>query len=210
MDATERKKYDELQANGQLPAFRELIMSLCAPIWWEVGGHTVLHNGSMCIIQTPSSLFGVTNEHVLHQYEEDKATTPDAFCQLGSGPFDPSSNLISRSEHWDLATFRIPDLTLKHWNHQVWTAKEWPPPPIQEGQGLILGGYPENRRTQAEGNKPATMTADFVTFLARAQNWSEEHMSFCFDSNTWYWPQGEGLDPHPNLSGEWRAVLQIV
>ena len=26
-------------------------------------------------------------------------------------------------------------------------------------------------------------------------------MSFCFDSNNWYWPQGIALEAHPNLSG---------
>ena len=26
------------------------------------------------------------------------------------------------------------------------------------------------------------MTSDFVSFIARADNWSENHMAFCFDS----------------------------
>ena len=45
------------------------------------------------------------------------------------------------------------------------------------------------------------MTSDFVSFIATVDNWSESHMSFCFDSNSWYWPQGEELPPQSELSG---------
>ena len=68
----------------------------------------------MCVIATPQSVFGVTANHVLTIYEGHKVAHIDAFCQLGSAPFDPIPNLIARSELWDLATFRIPDFTLKH------------------------------------------------------------------------------------------------
>ena len=40
-----------------------------------------------------------------------------------------------------------------------------------------------------------------VPFIARADNWSENHMAFCFDSNGWCWPQAEELPPNPELSG---------
>ena len=72
--------------------------SFCAPIWWEIDHKTILGNGSMCVIETPQSVFGVTANHVLTIYEGHKVAHPDAFCQLGSAPFDPIANLIARSE----------------------------------------------------------------------------------------------------------------
>ncbi len=45
------------------------------------------------------------------------------------------------------------------------------------------------------------MTSAFVSFIARADNWSENHMAFCFDSNSWYWPQGEELPRMVRKSG---------
>jgi hypothetical protein len=75
----------------------------------------------MCVIKTAKKLFRITNYHVLMTYEKHKAEKPDIFCQLGSAPFDPIANQMSRSEHWDLATFSIPDQTLQHMNYRVWT-----------------------------------------------------------------------------------------
>ena len=124
--------------------------SFCAPIWWEIDHKTILGNGSMCVIETPQSVFGVTANHVLTIYEGHKVAHPDAFCQLGSAPFDPIANLIARSERWDLATFGIPDFTLKHWgrHHRIYKTEAWPPPTIKNNDQIILGGYPTNRRTQ--------------------------------------------------------------
>ena len=203
MNEAERKKYDEAEASGLLPRLRLIVQSYCAPIWWEIDGKTILGNGSMCVIATPQSVFGVTANHVLTIYERHKVAHPNAFCQLGSAPFDPIPNLIARSEHWDLATFRIPDFTLKHWgrHHRIYKTEAWPPPTIKKDDSVILGGYPTNRRTQASGKRPATMTVDFVSFIATVDNWSENHMSFRLDSDNWYWPQGEELPPKPELSG---------
>lgn len=58
----------------------------------------------MCNIQTPDALFGVTANHVLTIYERHRAEHADVFCQLGSGPFEPTENVIDRSEHWDLVS----------------------------------------------------------------------------------------------------------
>ena len=204
MNEVELKNYDEAESSGLLPRLRLVVQSFCAPIWWEIDGKTILGSGSMCVIATPQSVFGVTANHVLTIHEGHKVAHLDAFCQLGSAPFDPIPNLIARSEHWDLATFRIPDFTLKHWgrHHRIYKTEAWPPPAIKKDDQVILGGYPTNRRTQASGKRPATMTSDFVSFIARADdNWSENHMAFCFDSNSWYWPQGEELPPNPELSG---------
>ena len=99
MNEAERKKYDEAEASGQLPRLRLVVKSFCAPIWWEIDHKTILGNGSMCVIATPQSVFGVTANHVLTIYEGHKVAHPDMFCQLGSAPFDPIPNLIARSEH---------------------------------------------------------------------------------------------------------------
>ena len=203
MNEAERKKYDEAEANGSLPRLRLAVKAFCAPIWWEINRNTILGNGSMCVVATPTAIFGVTANHVVEIFERHKAEYPDAFCQLGSAPFDPVANIIARSKHWDLATFKVPAFTLKHWgqHHKIYRTEAWPPPTIKNNDPIILGGYPVNRRSQPEGDRPATMSIDFVSFITRADNWSENHTAFCFDSTSWYWPQGEGLPPNPELSG---------
>ncbi len=110
-------------------------------------------------------------------------------------------NVISRSEHWDLATFKIPKFTLKHWNHEVYKAEVWPPPILKCNDQIILGGYPVNRRSQPQGERPSTMSADFVSFITSVDSWSENHFALGLDSASWYWPQGEWLPSNPELSG---------
>ena len=203
MDEAERRKYSEAERNGTLSRLRLRALSFCAPIWWEVNRNTILGNGSMCVIATPRAVFGVTANHVLSIYEGHKAQHADLFCQLGDAPFDPVRNVMTRSEHWDLATFKIPAFTLKHWNHEVYKAEVWPPRTVKSDAPIIFGGYPVNRRTQAEGEHPSTMSTDFVSFITRVDvdSWSENHMALYLDSANWYWPQGGELPPNPELSG---------
>jgi hypothetical protein len=168
-------------------ALRRMAMSFCAPLWWESARQVVVRSGTMCVIQTPEAIVGITNDHVLTSYENHKRETPDVFCQLGSAPFDPSANLIERSERWDLATFSIPALTLEHWGHQIYITTRWPPPPITVGEHVVFGGYPEERRTVAAGPFPATMTTDFVTLRQEPYGSSPEQVSFHFDPTQVTW-----------------------
>ena len=70
---------------------RLLAESYCAPIWWESGRQTIVNNGSMCLVKTGERILGITNHHVLKTYERHKAEKTDIFCQLASGPFDPTA-----------------------------------------------------------------------------------------------------------------------
>ena len=61
---------------------RKCVQSLCAPIWWESASQAVVRSGTMCVVQTPEALVGITNNHVLETYERHKAEKHDIFCQL--------------------------------------------------------------------------------------------------------------------------------
>ncbi len=182
---------------------RAYVKSHCAPIWWEQGRQVVVNSGSMSVIRTPEKLFGITNCHVLMTYEKHKAEKPDIFCQLGSAPFDPIANQMSRSEHWDLATFTIPEQTLQHMNYRVWTPREWPPTPISLDDTLVYGGYPEERRTVPPGVNPKALTAEFVSFLGRPNSCTAEDVSFQIDRQnmTWLPNVDNPLAENANLSG---------
>jgi hypothetical protein len=194
---------DERDAQQIDMALRAYVKSLCAPIWWESGGQIVVNSGTMCVIKTPEAVFGVTNHHVLKIYERHKAERQDIFCQLGSGPFDPSANLIDRSEYWDLATFKIPDLTLRTFGHQGVLARDWPPKPIAKDDHIVFGGYPEIRRSVPPGPNPPTVSIDFVSFRRQPHNCSPEQVSFHVDPAQVAWLPNvhEPLQPGASLSG---------
>ena len=202
VDKRKRRKYDQLERDGLLPRMRQILLRFSVPLWWEINGRQALRNGSMIVVKTREALFGVTCRHVLNAYEYDKHTLPDLFCQLGSAPFDPSANVISLSKAWDLVTFRIPAETLTHIGaHRVLPVAEWPPAPLENGDRIMVGGYPENKRSQSPGSRPELLNIDLVTFISWASNASEHSVSFSLDSSTWYWPQGNSLEPQPKLSG---------
>ena len=184
-------------------ALRAHVKSLCAPIWWESGRQIVVNSGTMCVVQTPDALLGITNNHVLEIYERHKVDKPDIFCQLGSAPFEPTRHLIARSKYWDLATFAIPEHTRQHCGHTVFVAGTWPPPPIQAADHVVFGGYPEVRRTVALGPNPATMSIDFVSFRRQPHNCSQDQISFHVDPSqvTWLPNVDEPLNPGTSLSG---------
>jgi hypothetical protein len=182
---------------------RAFVKSLCAPIWWEQGRQTVVNSGSMCVLKTPEALIGITNNHVLKIYEKHKAERDDIFCQLGSAPFDPTANLIACSEYWDLATFRIPALTRRHWGHRVFEPLSWPPAGITMEDHCVYGGYPEYRRQVPPGPNPPTMTADFVSFRANPHGCSDRNVSFQIDTAklTWLPNVTDPLRDDAHLSG---------
>jgi hypothetical protein len=184
-------------------ALRARVMSLCAPIWWESGRQAVVNSGTMCVIKTADAVFGVTNHHVLRIYTKHKGEKDDIFCQLGSGPFDPIANLIDCSEYWDLATFKIPELTLNTFGHKGVLAIDWPPGPIEKKDIVVFGGYPEVRRSAPPRPNPTTMSIDFVSFRARPHHCSPEQVSFHVDPAlvTWLPNVYEPLEPGTSLSG---------
>lgn len=184
-------------------ALRRHVRSFCAPIWWESARQTVVNSGTMCVVRTPEALLGITNDHVLGIYERHRVEKDDVFCQLGSAPFDLTDNLIDRSAHWDLATFSIPTRTLQDWGHTVFEAQSWPPAPIEAGDHVVFGGYPEVRRTVGPGPHPVTMSIDFVSFRRQPNNCSGEQISFHVDPTqvTWLPNVDDPLTPGTSLSG---------
>lgn len=196
----ELRSTDTAQIDMNLRAY---VKELCAPLWWESARQVVVNSGTMCVVKTPDAVVGITNDHVLAIYEDHRSKKDDIFCQLGSAPFDPTENLIARSKHWDLATFRIPDQTLQHFGHKVFVPRVWPPEPIKAHDHVVFGGYPEVRRTVSGGRFPATMSIDFVSFLRQPNGTNDQRFTFHVDPAqvTWLPNVDEPLRPGASLSG---------
>jgi len=199
-DENNREPTDAQKADMVL---RGHLLSLCSPLWWESERKFVVHSGSMCVVKTPKAVFGLANNHVFEQYQKDKANMKDVFCQLGSGPFDPIENIISHNWYWDLATFRIPTLTLKHFNHKILPHDQWPPALLQTTDHVAYGGYPEDRRLVSQGDRPEKMTADLVSFRGTPNGCSETNVSLQIDRAklTWLPNVHEPLKDDANFSG---------
>ena len=200
MDKAERDVWDKAERLGYLAELRRRMMLFCIPLWWgDVNRKQIFHNSSACAIATPEEHIVVTADHVLKTYERQKADKPETICHLGNAPFAPESNVIDRSGHWDLATFRIPKFTLNHWdyNHKIYRPGFWPPPTVNPGDLVIIGGWPEGLRTHSEDG----LSSALVTFIGSVESSSDSQFGFQLDLSNTYWPQGESLPPNADLSG---------
>ena len=200
MDKAESDMWDKAERLGYLPEIRRRMMLFCLPLWWgDINRKQIFHNGSACAIATPQEHIVVTANHVLEIYERQKAEKPETVCQLGSAPFDPVPNVIDRSEHWDLATFRIPNLTLNHWDYKfkIYRPGFWPPLPIKSEGLVTIGGWPEGLRTQSEDG----LSSALATFIGSVESSSDGQFGFQLDLSETYWPRGEKLPPNADLSG---------
>ena len=123
---------------------------MCAPFWWSVAIPDdpvawILHNGTICYVNTSSRRIGITANHVYKEYLADKeAHDAEAIeCQFGSSTIYPEERVIDGSEEWDIATFDLPDvfvgasLNPKSYHHAV----RWPPHRAQKSDLVMYGGF---------------------------------------------------------------------
>jgi len=124
----------------------------CAPFWWSIQKNpkepaTILHNGTICFVDTGSAELGVTANHVYEQWLKDLAEFGDDTleCQFGGSTIYPEKHAIAQSIKRDLATFVVPEvfvtasmLTNRTHHH----ALTWPPDRLKPRERVLLGGYP--------------------------------------------------------------------
>lgn len=206
MEQWQKDAFDALEKRGYLPKLRELAMNMCAPFFWsshEDGQPAkILHNGSICCVKTPERGLGITADHVYRQYLDDRRNQPNVEAQFGSNTIDPERQLIDRDEGLDLATFVIPDVFIsaspRHFFHEP-TA--WPPPPLQQKEMVLYGGYPGTLKEI----KPGEAVFPFQSFTWRVTDVANDSMVMHVDFANLYWPghkKGEQINENPGgISG---------
>lgn len=68
--------FQKFEASGFLPRMRELVMRRCAPFFWSTQQDALkpprlLHNGTICYVDTGRRHIGITADHVYRQYLKD-------------------------------------------------------------------------------------------------------------------------------------------
>ena len=160
-----RKKWDHLNRDG---AHRRLFgeaKPMAAPFFWH--GPTkndgdIVHNGTICKVDTGARIIGVTADHVYAEYLKDRSTGKRFVCQFGDVTVVPEERLIHRDEWLDLATFDLSDII---GNRARFVAGSWPPARPKESDTVIYGGFPGYSRTADPELATATFHFESVTGL---------------------------------------------
>ncbi len=146
------EKAKELISGELGDVYRDILDRCCEPIFWfqrNVDKTKILHNGTLTIVKTPQSLFGITAAHVLRAYEKDKKEKQIALQLFDTEVDDVLDNVIDISDNHDLATITIDEKVLKNLGKEIAPLESWPPKPPQEGRGIMIAGYPSIERDES-------------------------------------------------------------
>lgn len=192
---------NRLERSGYMSVLRELVRSHTCPFWWFDDsaplGQSILHNGTICFVNTGTEVLGITALHVYEGYLADKSKVPSLICQMGGVTVEPEKYINRVSKAHDLVSFKLPSVLVGGARVTVHNAAKWPPSKLKKGDLVILGGYPGTRRDEDIGHA----NFDFVSFVGRITQDSDDHFSIYLDIPNSHWPQGISVGENPNLGG---------
>jgi len=192
---------DLLERIGYLPQIRQLAMSMCAPFWWHGERsdrkYGIIHNGTICCVNTGSKTIWVTADHVYAQYLADKTSYKSFGCQFGSSSVEPEKYLIDRNPTLDLATFELPTVLLAPSRISVHTPLAWPPRRIEDREVVLYGGYPGVLREE----KQTTAELPFQSYVSAVTNASDDNIGLHLDLPNLHWPFHVGESLNAELGG---------
>jgi len=202
MESERKKVIDKAEAAGYLPLLRYLVKSSTVPLWWWRNsiqtGSSILHNGTLCAVDTGTKTICVTAGHVYAQYLAHIEEYDDVECQIGNVRIKLEEYLIEHDSIIDLATFDISPILVSGSGIRIQAAHTWPPRNLREKEIVALGGYPGSFRIE----RPETVDSSFVCFFAPVAQSSEKHSAFQLNLADSYWPDGSGgIEPRSELGG---------
>lgn len=102
MDEKQKAGFRELEKSGYLKQVREFAMARCVPFLWrtqEAGQPPrLLHNGTICYVDTGQRQIGITNNHVYQQYIEDLANFTNVEAQFNGNTMATSPSFHQPAE----------------------------------------------------------------------------------------------------------------
>jgi hypothetical protein len=169
--------------------------SATVPLWWWRNslpiGNSILHNGTLCAVNTGEKTVCVTAGHVYAQYLGHIKEYDDVGCQVGNVRIKLDDYLIEYDPIVDLATFEISPILIAGFGIRVQEAHTWPPASLCQTEIVVLGGYPGNFRRERSGE----VASSFVSFFVPVAQSSGMHSGFQLNLADSYWPDGSGGIP---------------
>jgi hypothetical protein len=188
--------FDQLEKSGYLPAVRNWIMSHAAPFFWHDHAGNVLHNGTLCLVNTGTQMLGITAEHVYRQYLKDLASKKIFLCQFGGVIVRPEKLLIDSDRTLDVATFRMSEDLLSP-NTRFHRARTWPAPPAEKYKWVFYAGYPKAHRVP----KGTTIDNGLQVHFGQIHDVSDTQLMIYLDFGELHWPDHEGEPINEMLGG---------
>ena len=179
--------------NGRLGhVYREIARKCMSPVMWFCPGPrpSILHSGTVTVVQGPSRIFGITAAHVLEQYRRDAGEAPVSI-QILDRLID-EMEVIDSSEKRDLATINLAEGLVKSLGLEP---LQWPPAPPTERRGIIMAGYPAEWRTEV---RPMELEWKTFSAITTARTVTQEQVVALISREEWV---SNTLPLNSNLGG---------
>ena len=167
--------------------------SYTIPVFW-VDKKDVVNNGTAFILDTGDSIFVVTAAHVFEDYVKAKHDVGIISCQLSNIDFELEERLISciGSKTMDIATFSITEKEIEQIDINVLrgSQKSWPPVKPNEGESVIVAGFPGVERI---GKGKQEFSFGLVCFNTPVTSISDRHFGCLFEREYWIDTFGNGF-----------------
>lgn len=182
--------------------FLSIAASYSVPIFWT-GSGKVLNNGTAFVLNTGESIFLVTAAHVYEDYIKAKEEGKTTNCQLSNIEFDLEERRISNNKptSMDIATFSITEQEIETLDKSVLHGcqKSWPPARPNEGEAVVIAGYPGIERIE---EKKQECNFGLHSFNTPVSSVSDRHVGCSFERQYWVDLLGNGLPENLyNLGG---------
>lgn len=176
--------------------YLKIAVGYSIPIFWGKIDSGINSNGTAFILDTGERNIVVTAAHVYRSYLQQKKNGEANFCQLSEIDFDLESRLISMPEigETDIATFDISQDEIKSVGKNVLRGSNqfWPPSRPEEGNMVVVSGFPGQERLRKGGNY---YTFGYYCFNTPVNSISNRHFGCSFDRKYWIDALGKGLPP---------------
>lgn len=147
LSAEDRVKY--IAVNRQMAGFaRDHAIPIIFAPPLSVGGK--INGASGCLVRLGADAYLVTASHVLDGYEERIQAGQRLNWQVGNlPPFDPMTRVAWRDRERDVVLLRLTNDEVQRIGPCITSAPaKWPPPTPEEGQLVLVGGYPKALREE--------------------------------------------------------------
>jgi hypothetical protein len=171
----------KLRDIGYLGAIEAIAKGAALPFWWTRGDGSYC-TGTLCVVHTGERLIGITAAHVHRWVLEGEYAPPDGHCQIGATSFEPAKRLIDISDELDIATYELSEIQANAARADIHFATEWPPA-LNSTDWYLVGGWPWEL-SQTSRARDDHVTHNFLSFITRLQNSSEDSLSFLTETAT--------------------------
>jgi hypothetical protein len=147
---------DEASTRAILNTFHQEARNYAAVIYWGAipyDASTVLNNGTCFAVKISGKIIGITAGHVLFGGEESyfpqKAKYPNLELMIRNLCItDIENRIIDYDQGLDIVTFHLTEDEVKQIGFRIYerAAEKWPPPPPQRGRGIVIVGFPAEKR----------------------------------------------------------------